>query len=124
MLAVFCAVFVGVPAVSGQTSSPPNVIVIFMDDMGYGDPVSYGGGPYQTPHLDRLAAEGMRFTHFYAGQPVCSASRAALLTGCYPNRVGIHGALFPGSPMALNPEEETIAELLKGAGYRTGMVGK
>lgn len=123
LLAVFCAAFLGVSAVSGQTS-PPNVIVIFMDDMGYGDPVSYGGGPYQTPHLDRLAAEGMRFTHFYAAQPVCSASRAALLTGCYPNRIGIHGALFPGTPRALNPEEETIAELLQAEGYRTGMVGK
>lgn len=102
----------------------PNVIIIFMDDMGYGDLETYGGFPYHTPNINRLAAEGMRFTHFYAAQAVCSASRAALLTGCYPNRIGIHGALFPWSKIALNPKEETIAELLKAEGYATGMVGK
>jgi len=69
--------------------TPPNVVLIFMDDMGYGDPETYGGYPYHTPNLNRLAASGMRFTNFYAAQAVCSASRAALLTGCYPNRVGI-----------------------------------
>lgn len=116
--------FVVGATVPANAQKQPNVVVIFMDDMGYGDPVSYGGGPYQTPNLDRLAAEGMRFTHFYAAQAVCSASRAALLTGCYPNRIGIHGALFPESEIALNPDEETIAELLKAEGYRTGMVGK
>lgn len=102
----------------------PNVIIIFMDDMGYGDPVCYGGGPYRTPNLDQLAAEGMRFTHFYAAQAVCSASRAGLLTGCYPNRIGIHGALGPRSPFALSNSEETIAELLKAKGYQTAAVGK
>ncbi|HRN55872.1 MAG TPA: sulfatase-like hydrolase/transferase, partial [Agriterribacter sp.] len=74
--------------------------------------------------INKLAAQGMRFTQFYAAQAVCSASRAALLTGCYPNRIGIQGALFPWSKIALNPEEETIAELLKAKGYKTGMVGK
>lgn len=115
------------PAILPQAaaqSSRPNVVIIFMDDMGYGDPASFGGGPYQTPNLDRMAAEGRRFTHFYAAQAVCSASRAGLLTGCYPNRIGIHGALFPGSKIALNPDEETIAEVLKAEGYSTGMVGK
>ncbi|MGX5817841.1 sulfatase family protein [Chitinophaga lutea] len=102
----------------------PNVVLIFMDDMGYGDPVCYGGGPYQTPNLDRLAAGGIRFTNFYAAQAVCSASRAGLLTGCYPNRIGINGALWPTAPTALSNDEETIAELLKAQGYRTGMVGK
>lgn len=102
----------------------PNVIIIFMDDMGYGDPSCYGGGPYTTPHLDRMAARGMRFTHFYAAQAVCSASRAGLLTGCYPNRIGIHNALNPNAKIALNGEEETIAEILKDQGYKTGMVGK
>lgn len=102
----------------------PNIIIIFMDDMGYGDLECYGGFPYHTPHINKLAVQGMRFTNFYAAQAVCSASRAALLTGCYPNRIGIHGALFPWSKIALNPEEETIAELLKAKGYRTGIVGK
>lgn len=110
--------------ISPQPPAAPNVVIIFMDDMGYGDPAVYGGGPYKTPNLDRMAARGMRFTHFYAAQAVCSASRAALLTGCYPNRIGIHGALSPVSPIALSNEEETIAELLKVKGYSTGMVGK
>jgi arylsulfatase A-like enzyme len=95
-----------------------------MDDMGYGDLESYGAMQYATTHTNKLASEGMRFTHFYAAQAVCSASRAAILTGCYPNRIGIYGALSPWSEIALNPEEETLAEMLKKAGYRTGMVGK
>ncbi len=107
-----------------QINKRPNVVVIFMDDMGYGDPACYNGLLYQTPNIDRLAAEGMRFTNFYAAQAVCSASRAALLTGCYPNRIGISGALAPWSKVALNPQEETIASMLKKSGYRTGMVGK
>jgi len=108
-----------------QTKSKrPNVIVIFMDDMGYGDLECYGGFPYHTPNINRLAAQGIRFTNFYAAQAVCSASRAGLLTGCYPNRVGISGALFPWSTKALQPDEETIADLLKAGGYKTGMVGK
>lgn len=107
-----------------QQNTPPNVVIIFMDDMGYGDLESYGGTPYSTPQTNKMAAEGMRFTHFYAAQAVCSASRAAILTGCYPNRIGIHGALAPWSDIALNPEEETLAELLKAQGYSTAMVGK
>ncbi len=104
--------------------SRPNIVVIFMDDMGYGDPACYNGSLYETPNIDRLAAEGMRFTNFYAAQAVCSASRAALLTGCYPNRVGISGALAPWATIALNPKEETIASMLKKTGYHTSMVGK
>src|SRR5690606_26197411 len=102
----------------------PNVVIIFMDDMGYGDLPAYGATQYDTPNLDRLAAEGMRFTHFYAAQAVCSASRAALLTGCYPNRVGITGALGPTSKIGLNPSETTIAEMLRTEGYRTAAIGK
>ena len=102
----------------------PNVVIIFMDDMGYGDPECYGGGPYHTPNMNALAASGMRFTNFYAAQAVCSASRSALLTGCYPTRIGISGALDNNSKIALNPEEETIAEILKPAGYRSAIVGK
>ena len=103
---------------------PPNVVLLFMDDLGYGDVGVYGARGYATPHLDRLAAEGMRFTDFYASQAVCSASRAALLTGCYSERVSILGALGPNSEIGLNPEEETLAEILKARGYATGVFGK
>ena len=104
--------------------SLPNIVVFFVDDMGYGDLSCYGATQYRTPNLDRMASEGIRFTNFLAAQAVCSASRAALLTGCYPNRIGITGALYPNAPVALNPSETTIAELLKSKGYATGMFGK
>jgi arylsulfatase len=103
----------------------PNIIIINMDDMGYGDTEPFGMTDIPTPNFNRLAKEGMRFTHFEDAQPVCSPSRAALLTGCYPNRVGISGsALAPWDRRALDPREETIASLLKQAGYTTGMLGK
>ncbi|MDB5241281.1 MAG: sulfatase [Spirosoma sp.] len=105
-------------------ASTPNVVLFFMDDLGYGDLSSTGALGYTTPNLDRMAAEGTRFTNFLVAQAVCSASRAALLTGCYPNRLGLYGALGPGSPIALNPKEETLAELLKERGYATGIFGK
>ena len=95
-----------------------------MDDMGYGDLDSYGAIDYQTPNLDKLASEGMRFTNFYAAQAVCSASRAGILTGCYPNRIGISGALFPHAKIGLSTKEETIASTLKKKGYATGIIGK
>lgn len=107
-----------------QKDGKPNVVVIFVDDMGYGDLTAYGATQYQTPNLDRLAKEGMRFTHFYAAQAICSASRAGLLTGCYPNRIGFSGALGPKAETGLDPDETTIAELLKSAGYRTAAIGK
>ena len=119
---LFC--FASLPAQQNATPQRPNIVIIFMDDMGYGDPACYNGLMYLTPHIDKLAAKGMRFTNFYAAQAVCSASRAALLTGCYPNRIGISGALMPWMKTALNPREETIASMLKKAGYKTGMVGK
>ena len=102
----------------------PNIVLIFTDDMGYGDLGTFGATQFQTPNLDRLASEGMRFTNFYVSQAVCSASRASLLTGCYSNRVGINGALNPHAKIGLNPEEETIADVLKSENYATGMVGK
>lgn len=111
-------------AARAEKTPAPNIVIIFMDDMGYGDMECYGGFPYHTPNINRLAARGMRFTNFYAAQAVCSASRAALLTGCYPNRIGVSGAFMPWSDIALHPEEQTIAELLHDKGYRTGMVGK
>ena len=104
--------------------SPPNVVIIFTDDMGYADPACYGGTFAATPHIDRLAREGIKLTDFHVAQPVCSASRAALLTGCYPNRIGIHGALSPRVTHGLSGEETTLAELLRSRGYQTSMVGK
>jgi arylsulfatase len=102
----------------------PNVVLVFADDQGYGDVGVYGAEGFRTPHLDRLAAEGMRFTDFYASQAVCSASRASLLTGCYSERVGIRGALSPDSQIGLDTDEVTIAELLQSRGYATCAVGK
>jgi arylsulfatase A-like enzyme len=115
----------GEPApAAAAPSTPPNVVIIFTDDMGYGDPACYGGTFAPTPHIDRLAREGVRFTDFSVAQPVCSASRAALLTGCYPNRLGIHGALGPKNTHGLAAAETTLAELLRDRGYRTACVGK
>lgn len=102
----------------------PNIILIFTDDQGYHDVGVYGSQDIETPNLDQLAAEGVQFTNFYVAQAVCSASRAALLTGTYSNRLGIHGALDHSSNHGLNPEEETIAELLKPLGYSTAIFGK
>lgn len=111
--------------VDAQTAARrPNVVVIFMDDMGYADPAIYGGAPGTTPNIDRLASQGMRFTNFYAAQAVCSASRAALLTGCYSNRVGVLGALGPNDATGLDPDEDTIADMLKRRGYACGVFGK
>ena len=107
-----------------NTIQPPNFVVVFIDDMGYGDVGCYGATGYTTPNLDKMASEGMRFTNFYSAQPVCSASRAGLLTGCYPNRIGISGALFPQNEVGINPKETTIAEMLKEKGYATGIFGK
>ncbi|CAN5531147.1 sulfatase [soil metagenome] len=102
----------------------PNVIVIFCDDLGYGDLGCYGAKGWATPNLDQLARDGMKFTDFYVSQPVCSASRASLLTGCYANRLSIHGALSPSSKVYLNENETTLANLFKSKGYVTGMAGK
>jgi len=104
----------------------PNIILINCDDLGYGDLGCYGSAKNKTPYIDQLAAGGCRLTDFYMASPVCSASRAALLTGCYPQRVGFgpHAVLFPGDPVGLNPSETTIAAALKSAGYRTKIIGK
>jgi arylsulfatase A-like enzyme len=105
-------------------TNPPNVVVIFMDDMAYADIGPFGAKAYPTPHLDRMAKEGRKFTDFYVTQAVCSASRAGLLTGCYNVRVGILGALGPKSTHGLNPKEITLAELCKQRGYATACFGK
>jgi len=117
------------PDARAQRTNPPNIVVIFIDDMGYGDIGPFGSTINHTPHLDRMAREGMRLTSFYVAAPVCSPSRAALMTGCYPRRVGLaegsgHLVLFPGDPHGLNPKEITIAEILRDVGYVTGCFGK
>ncbi|MBX6312626.1 MAG: sulfatase [Isosphaeraceae bacterium] len=103
---------------------PPNVVLVFADDLGYGDIGCYGATGYDTPNIDRLAAEGRRFTDFYVAQAVCSASRTALLTGCYPNRLGILGALGPDAKIGIDAGETTLAEVLKARGYATAIYGK
>ena len=127
ILKLFLATFsiaLAIPAMA-----KPNLIVIFIDDMGYGDIGPFGSTKNETPHLDRMAKEGMKLTSFYVASPVCSPSRAALMTGSYPKRVGLakgsdHIVLFPGDPHGLNPKEITIAEVLKDTGYATGCFGK
>jgi arylsulfatase A-like enzyme len=105
-------------------SKLPNVVLIFIDDMGYGDVACFGATQYNTPNIDRLASNGMRFTNFYVAQAVSSASRAGLLTGCYSNRVGISGALMPYDSIGINADEQLIPELLSPVGYRSAIVGK
>ncbi|MHC4252034.1 MAG: sulfatase-like hydrolase/transferase, partial [Planctomycetota bacterium] len=114
----------GVLPVAAAAEKKPNFVVIFTDDQGYQDIGCFGSPNIRTPNLDRMAAEGRRFTDFYVASPVCSPSRAALLTGCYPPRVGITGVLFPRNKNGLNPDEITIADLLKGEGYATACIGK
>ncbi len=101
-----------------------NIILVYADDMGYGDLACFGSKVQRTPNLDRLATEGAQLTSFYVAQAVCSASRAALLTGCYPNRIGILGALGPNSKNGISDKETTIAEMLRTQGYQTACFGK
>jgi arylsulfatase A-like enzyme len=112
-----------------MTSARPNIILINCDDLGYGDLGCYGSEVNKTPALDRMAEEGMRFTDFYQASAVCSPSRGAMLTGCYPRRIGFGSfegrwVLFPGQAVGLNQEEKTVASLLKEQGYATMLVGK
>ncbi|MDW3192126.1 MAG: sulfatase [Cytophagales bacterium] len=117
-------VFYSCQTKSAKPDRPPNVIIIFTDDQGYEDVGCFGSPDIETPHLDQMAREGVKLTHFYAAQAVCSASRAALLTGCYPNRIGVHAAYMPNSKKGLNHDEVTIAEMLKAKGYNNGIFGK
>ncbi len=109
-----------------RDAMPPNIILINCDDLGYGDLACYGSERNNTPHLDQLAAEGVRFSDFYMASPVCSASRAAMLTGCYAQRIGFadYEVLHPGQAQGLNPKESTIARQLKQVGYDTKIIGK
>jgi arylsulfatase A-like enzyme len=109
---------------------PPNLIVVSVDNLGYGDIGPFGSELHRTPHLDRMAEEGMKLTHFYVTSGVCTPSRASLMTGCYPRRVSLHEdheggrVLRPISSTGLHPDEVTMAEVLRGAGYATGIFGK
>ena len=125
LILLFAAIITGCSSPDvNKSKKQPNFVLVFIDDMGYGDAGCFGATGYETPNIDKLASEGMRFTNFYSAQPVCSASRAGLLTGCYPNRIGFSGALFPYDTIGINPNETTIAEMLKEKGYATAVFGK
>jgi arylsulfatase len=108
-------------APSAAADRSPNVVLIFTDDQGYGDVGCFGAKGFETPNLDKLAKQGVRFTDFHVSQPVCSASRASLMTGCYANRISIHGALGPGARHGIHANETTLAEVCKSKGYAYGM---
>ncbi len=129
LLTAICAFGLCASVPGHAKERPPNVVLIFIDDMGYGDIGPFGSKINQTPNLDRMAEEGRKLTSFYVASPVCTPSRAALMTGSYPRRVGLgmgsgHLVLFPGDAHALHPDEITIAEILQDAGYATGCFGK
>ena len=110
---------------TSSIAAPPNIVFIFIDDMGYGDIGPFGSTRNKTPHLDRMAEEGIKLTNFYVSATACTPSRSALMTGTYADRIGMDGrVLFPGEARGLNPEEVTLADLLKGQGYATGCFGK
>ena len=109
---------------SAADQRPPNVVIILLDDLGYADMGCFGAEKIKTPNMDRMAAEGMKFTSFYVAQAVCSASRAALMTGCYANRVGMQGALNHTSKEGIHPDEWLLPEMCKARGYATAAFGK
>ncbi|MDR2147336.1 MAG: sulfatase-like hydrolase/transferase, partial [Tannerella sp.] len=109
---------------SDKPAATPNIVIILLDDMGYGDLTITGAKGYATPNIDRLALEGLLCTQSYVAQAVSSASRAGLLTGCYPNRIGFQGALRPTAKTGISDSEMTVAELLKQKDYACGIFGK
>ncbi|MBN8420837.1 MAG: sulfatase [Verrucomicrobia bacterium] len=111
-------------SLSAADQRPPNVVIILVDDLGYADLGCFGADKIKTPNMDRMAAEGSRFTSFYVAQAVCSASRAALMTGCYANRVGMQGALNHTSKEGIHPDEWMLPEMCKARGYATAAFGK
>jgi arylsulfatase len=123
-LSIALAVWFASTAAGAEPAKMPNVVILLADDMGYGDAGCYGAKRIKTPNIDRLAAEGTRFTSFYVAQPVCTASRAALLSGCYPTRVSLFGALNHSSKVGIHPGELLLPEMLKKQGYATAAYGK
>lgn len=131
-LTVVCLFFIVACAANKQKiyntvipeNARPNIIIIYTDDQGYGDLGCFGSPDIKTPHIDQLAKTGTKFTNFHVAQPVCTASRVSLLTGCYPNRLGLHGALGPDAKVGIHQDETTIAEVCQSVGYNTGIFGK
>ena len=130
-LSVSLVAIVFAATVARAAETPPNIVIILCDNLGNGDIACFNPATkHRTPNLDRMAAEGRRFTSFYSASGVCTPSRAALMTGCYPRRVGLHisaigaAVLQPVATRGINPEEETLAELFKKAGYATACIGK
>jgi len=118
------ALFLTTLTLSAADQRPPNVVIILLDDLGYADLGCFGAEKIKTPNMDRMAGEGMKFTSFYVAQAVCSASRAALMTGCYANRVGMQGALNHTSKEGIHPDEFLLPEMCKARGYATAAFGK
>ena len=121
---LLCLSFIGLTTSAALAQSRPNYVVIFLDDMGNGDLSCTGSRGYKTPNIDKMANDGIRFTNFYVAQAVSGASRAGLMTGCYPNRIGLSGAPPPNSPVGISDKEETMAEVLKKVGYTNAIFGK
>jgi arylsulfatase A-like enzyme len=115
---------IAAPGVATAAERPPNFVIIYCDDLGYADIGPFGAKGYATPNLDRMAKEGLRLTSFEVAAAVCSASRVALLTGCYPQRVGILGALGPAARHGIHDHEVLLPEILKTRGYATAIFGK
>ena len=121
---IFCMILMASVGFSQKKEQTPNIVLVLMDDLGYGDLSCYGALDIRTPNIDQIALDGIRFTNYLTPQAVCSASRAALLTGCYANRVGMAGALGPRSETGLAHSEVTIAEMMKQKNYATAIIGK
>ncbi len=131
-LSIVCLIYIACHSTNVDNGSPidvrqkdfKNVIIVYVDDQGYQDLGCFGAEDILTPNIDRLAANGTIFTNFHTAQPVCTASRVSLLTGCYPNRLGMHGAIGPGNKHGINADELTLAELFKSKDYATAVFGK
>ena len=121
---ITCLIILSLIFSCDRNNNSPNIVFILTDDLGYGDLSSYGSENIETTNIDKLARDGVKLTSYYAAQPVCSASRGAILTGSYPNRIGIHNAFGPNSNSGINHDEYTLAEMLKENGYTTGIFGK
>jgi len=127
LLAIWCLLGVAQIASAAEAAEAPNILLILVDDLGFGDLSSYGATDLQSPHIDRLMSQGMRFDNFFANCPVCSPTRASLMTGRYPELVGVPGVIRTHAENSwgwLDPSATTLADVLKQAGYHTAIVGK